>query len=162
LRAMPLPSFFAAFPPPPLPGWALPLLGFAVGLCLGSFATALSWRRPQGISIILPPSRCPACGARLTAGDLVPLLSWLASRGHCRHCGTRVSKRYPLTELAAGIAGGLIAGLSPSLLLACLLLLALPLLLTALVIRIESGKTDWPLAGAGLLPVAVAIVASLI
>jgi leader peptidase (prepilin peptidase)/N-methyltransferase len=33
--------------------------------------------------------------------DLVPLFSWLATRGRCRHCDVSLSTRYPLTELAA-------------------------------------------------------------
>lgn len=35
----------------------------------------------------------------------MPLLSWLVSRGRCRHCGARVSPGYPLTELAAAAIG---------------------------------------------------------
>jgi leader peptidase (prepilin peptidase)/N-methyltransferase len=33
---------------------------------------------------------------------LVPLLSFLASRGRCRHCGAPIGWRYPLTELLCG------------------------------------------------------------
>ena len=70
------------------------------GLILGSGVTALSWRVPRGESWVHGRSRCPGCGHVLGALDLVPVLSWLASRGRCRHCAARVSVRYPATELA--------------------------------------------------------------
>jgi leader peptidase (prepilin peptidase)/N-methyltransferase len=44
-------------------------------------------------------SACPACGSTLQPLDLVPLFSFLIARGRCRHCGERISYRYPLTEL---------------------------------------------------------------
>lgn len=81
-------------------GLFLPLTAF-LGLCLGSFATALVHRLPRGISMVKKAhSACPACGHDLSARDLVPLFSWLALRGKCRHCGAKIGARYPLTELA--------------------------------------------------------------
>ncbi len=79
-----------------LPVWAL-----LVGLTLGSFVAAAAWRLPQGISL-WGRSACPACGTQLGVRDLVPVLSWLMARGRCRHCGARVSPRYPFVELATG------------------------------------------------------------
>lgn len=85
------------------------ILAGAVGLCLGSFATALVYRIPRNIPWIydraatsnnkVSRSACPSCGHVLSVRDLVPLFSWLLSRGRCRHCGAGVSARYPLTEL---------------------------------------------------------------
>jgi len=78
----------------------------ALGLCLGSFATALIYRIPRDIPWIRnkngTPSRsqCPACHAMLTILDLIPFFSWLAGRGQCRHCKARISSVYPVTELA--------------------------------------------------------------
>lgn len=46
-------------------------------------------------------SACGACGKRLAAADLVPVLSWLLLRGKCRSCGAPVSLFYPGIELAA-------------------------------------------------------------
>jgi len=46
-------------------------------------------------------SACRACGTRLGAADLVPVLSWLFLRGRCRHCGAPVGLFYPAIELAA-------------------------------------------------------------
>jgi leader peptidase (prepilin peptidase) / N-methyltransferase len=77
----------------------VPLLSCA-GLALGSFATVVAHRLPRGESIVGGRSRCPGCGATIAAYDNVPVLSWLALRGHCRRCGERISPRYPLTELA--------------------------------------------------------------
>lgn len=78
--------------------------GATVGLVLGSFATMLSYRLPRGLSIVSPPSTCPRCKTRLGPADLVPLFSWLFSKGRCRHCGAPVSARYPLIELVTASA----------------------------------------------------------
>jgi leader peptidase (prepilin peptidase) / N-methyltransferase len=39
----------------------------------------------------------------------VPLVSWLALRGRCRHCGSAISRRYPAVEL---LTAGVFAGIS--------------------------------------------------
>jgi leader peptidase (prepilin peptidase)/N-methyltransferase len=79
-----------------------------LGLVMGSAVTALAWRVPRGVSWIRGRSACPSCGHLLEAPDLVPVLSWLASRGRCRHCGAPVSIRYPLTELVCAAWGVLV------------------------------------------------------
>jgi leader peptidase (prepilin peptidase)/N-methyltransferase len=77
---------------------ALPF--FAIfGLILGSFVGALSYRLPRGASVARGRSACTTCGATLRARDLIPVLSWAASRGACRYCGSRISWRYPAIEL---------------------------------------------------------------
>ncbi len=73
---------------------------FLGGLLSGSFLTVVAHRVPRGESVVGPRSRCPGCGAQIAAYDNVPVLSWLALRGHARCCGARISARYPLTELA--------------------------------------------------------------
>ncbi len=45
----------------------------------------------------------------------MPVLSWILSGGHCRHCGARISPAYPLTELAAAAIGTAAATVAPSL-----------------------------------------------
>lgn len=57
-----------------------------MGLVVGSFLTVVVDRVPRGGSVIAPPSACGSCGNRLTALDLVPIGSWVALRGRCRHC----------------------------------------------------------------------------
>jgi leader peptidase (prepilin peptidase)/N-methyltransferase len=53
-------------------------------------------------NLFVPRSACPGCGRGIQAAENVPLLSWLALRGRCAGCGTRISARYPLVELLAG------------------------------------------------------------
>jgi len=76
---------------------------FLGGLLAGSFITVVAHRVPRGESIVGPRSRCPSCGAQIAAYDNVPVFSWLLLRGRSRCCGTAISPRYPLTELALGI-----------------------------------------------------------
>lgn len=77
-------------------------LGITVflGLALGSFASALSWRLPRGISISIERSKCNSCHHALGIPDLVPFFSWVFLRGRCRFCGAPIGWRYPLIELA--------------------------------------------------------------
>lgn len=89
-------------------GWAA-LLCTLFGLLFGSFSNVLRWRLPRRESIAYPGSHCPACKHPLTALDLVPVLSWLALRGRCRHCRTPISVQYPLWEALFGLAAGLAA-----------------------------------------------------
>lgn len=112
-----------------------------LGLCFGSFATALIYRIPLGIAWAIPSndnkinrSRCPSCNAALRIYDLVPIFSWLFSRGRCRHCGAKISISYPLIELTTMIltvalfwAWGFSAVSAP-------LLLAVPFLVAAVII----------------------------
>lgn len=76
---------------------------FVIGLVLGSFANVVIYRLPRGESIISPASKCPHCGHPIRPYDNVPLISYLLLRGRCRDCGGRISLRYPLVELAAGV-----------------------------------------------------------
>ena len=72
---------------------------FLFGLVIGSFINVLIYRIPLGKSIITPPSACTSCGKRLTAPDLIPVLSYVFLRGRCRHCSEPISPRYPFVEL---------------------------------------------------------------
>ncbi len=105
----------AVFLPQPVEIIAVAILG----LMLGSFATALAYRAERGIPWWRKGDRsgCPRCGKTLSLKDLIPLFSWLALKGRCRHCGGPVSPLYPATELALmmlcllyyGLYGGLVA-----------------------------------------------------
>ena len=72
------------------------------GMIVGSFVSVVAHRVPLGVSIVAPRSRCPSCERQIAAYDNVPVLSWLALRGRCRHCRTAIPARYPLVELALG------------------------------------------------------------
>ena len=85
------------------PGALWPLFALALGLLIGSFANVCIHRLPLGESVVSPRSRCPSCRAAIAAGDNVPVLSYLFLKGRCRHCGTRISPRYPAVELANGL-----------------------------------------------------------
>lgn len=76
---------------------------FTAGLFIGSFLNVVVYRLPRGESVVRPPSRCPGCGRRLTTLELAPVFSYLWLRGRCRRCGSTISLRYPLVELATGL-----------------------------------------------------------
>ena len=57
------------------------------------------------LNLVVPRSRCPACGHGITALENIPLLSYLALRGKCSACGAHISVKYPLVELVAGVGG---------------------------------------------------------
>ena len=102
-----------------------PGLGFpaaaAFGLALGSFLNVVilrlprrlewQWRRdaheiledaevydPPPPGIVVEPSHCPHCKHPLSWYENIPLISWLALRGKCRHCHAPISAQYPLVE----------------------------------------------------------------
>ena len=76
---------------------------FVLGLIFGSFGTVVAYRVPRGESIVSGRSHCPSCGRQINAVENIPVLSWIFLRGRCRHCGEKISVRYPLTELATGL-----------------------------------------------------------
>ena len=73
-----------------------------MGLIVGSFLNVVVYRVPLHLSVASPPSFCPRCHAHVGAIENVPILSWLALRGRCRHCGEPISPRYPLVEAITG------------------------------------------------------------
>lgn len=85
---------------------ALVPVAVLLGLIVGSFLNVVIWRVPRGESIVRPPSHCPACGSPIQPRDNVPVASWLALRGRCRHCHTSISARYPAIEVLTAAAFG--------------------------------------------------------
>lgn len=73
--------------------------------CLGSFANVVIYRVPNRLSIVSPPSACPACGSRIKPYDNIPILSWLILRGKCRRCKNRISIQYPIVEFICAVFG---------------------------------------------------------
>jgi leader peptidase (prepilin peptidase) / N-methyltransferase len=112
-------------------GWlaqpaALPWVALVFGLCVGSFLNVVIHRLPRMMerewqaqcaelagtvlpsseetyNLVRPRSACPGCGHRIRAWENIPLVSWFALRGRCSACGARISARYPLVELLAGL-----------------------------------------------------------
>ncbi|GGD34907.1 prepilin peptidase [Pseudoxanthomonas indica] len=107
-----------------------PGLGFPVaaglGLLVGSFLNVVilrlprklewQWRReardileeqdiydPPPPGIVVESSHCPHCKHKLSWFENIPLISWLALRGRCRHCKAPISPQYPLVELLTSV-----------------------------------------------------------
>ena len=80
------------------------VLAGVVGAVVGSFLNVVIHRLPRRESLVHPRSRCPGCGAQIAGYDNVPIVSWLALRGRCRHCGEPISPRYPVVELLTALA----------------------------------------------------------
>jgi leader peptidase (prepilin peptidase)/N-methyltransferase len=79
------------------------VLAFVWGTLWGSFANVVIHRVPQGLSVLRPRSRCPACEAPIAGYDNIPVVSYLVLRGRCRKCGAPFSPRYLMVELLAGV-----------------------------------------------------------
>ncbi len=79
------------------------VLVVVIGLVIGSFLNVVIFRVPRGMSLVRPPSTCPACGAKIKPYDNVPVLSWLWLGGKCRHCRGPISPLYPAVELLTAL-----------------------------------------------------------
>jgi leader peptidase (prepilin peptidase) / N-methyltransferase len=111
-------------------GWlaqpaVFPWLALAFGLCVGSFLNVVIHRLPRMMerewqaqcaelagqepapqppyTLVAPRSACPSCGHAIRWFENVPVASWAALRGKCSACKARISPRYPLVELLAGL-----------------------------------------------------------
>lgn len=93
------------------------------GLCIGSFLNVVIYRLPvilnqqwratareyleleeesvEPFSLSKPDSRCPICSHKIRWYENIPVLSYLALRGKCSGCSSKISIRYPLIELTA-------------------------------------------------------------
>lgn len=82
------------------------------GLVFGSFATALIYRVPRDISWVTAKNKegtfarsaCPHCDHDLGFKDLIPVFSWLLSKGKCRYCRESIAFIYPAAEILCCIA----------------------------------------------------------
>jgi len=113
----------------------LPLLPFYLFLSVvfGSFMNMLVWRLPRK-ETLGGRSHCFSCGHVLAAIDLIPILSWLFLRGHCRYCGVKIPFRYLWLEVGMLISWSLCWWLSasPSLLLLSTLVVTISFFAVAL------------------------------
>lgn len=102
---------------------------FAVlGAIVGSFLNVVALRL-HGKTFLRGRSLCASCGETLSPRDLIPVVSYLRLRGRCRHCQSRIPRRYPLVEFAGGFVFALLALTTPSPLTFVLLALSFSLLL---------------------------------
>lgn len=97
------------------------VFGILAGACIGSFTNVVIHRLPRPLdepnefgdfwetnpwrTVLGGDSSCAECGRKLTALDLIPVLSWLALRGRCRDCGTRIPAYHPFVELLVPALG---------------------------------------------------------
>jgi leader peptidase (prepilin peptidase) / N-methyltransferase len=126
-----------------------------LGLLIGSFLNVVVYRLPKmmerqwarecaelsgkelaeaaSFNLMVPRSRCPHCGHKITWYENIPVLSYLVLRGACSGCKAPIGVRYPLVELATGGMfffciwqwGGTMTGYVACAFSACLLTLAL-------------------------------------
>ena len=75
---------------------------FLVGSILASFLGLVIDRFPEQ-SIIIPASHCDSCQTRLRPSDLIPILSQVFNRLHCRYCKAPYPVWYALLELGLGL-----------------------------------------------------------
>lgn len=75
---------------------------FVAGAALGSFVDCAVWRWAHGEAMFRGRSHCGSCGATLSPLELVPVVSWLVSRGKCRRCGAKIPAECLWAELAGG------------------------------------------------------------
>ena len=78
------------------------ILVILFGIVIGSFLNVCIDRLPARKSLLSPPSHCDGCQKRLTALDMIPVISYLVLRGRCRHCGARIPKRVLIVEALTG------------------------------------------------------------
>ena len=76
---------------------------FVLGACVGSFLNVCILRWPLGLSIVLPASRCSACGVRIPFFLNVPIFGYVFLGGRTRCCGTHLDWRYPVVELLTAL-----------------------------------------------------------
>lgn len=84
---------------------AAALFVILLGPAVGSFLALLAARWPVGAPVVLARSACAACGTRLAARDLVPLLSFAVLRGRCRTCGATIPPNLLYSEILGLFAG---------------------------------------------------------
>lgn len=78
------------------------VLSFVLGAVFGSFLNCAAYRISRNKSFVSGRSICPNCNHTLHILDLIPIVSFLLSKGRCRYCKEKISVRYPLTELIFG------------------------------------------------------------
>jgi leader peptidase (prepilin peptidase)/N-methyltransferase len=74
------------------------IFSLLLGLVVGSFLNVAALRYNSGRTLG-GRSRCFSCSMQLRWFDLVPVASFLALRGRCRGCGSRLNIQYPIVEL---------------------------------------------------------------
>ena len=74
---------------------------FLLGTIFGSFFNVVIYRFNTGKSLG-GRSHCLSCGKTLSWYELLPVVSYLAQQGKCRHCHAHITSRYLVIELLTG------------------------------------------------------------
>lgn len=80
---------------------------FLLGLVLASFLNALMYRLDKEYKypqIFTKPSHCESCKKELKWYDLIPILSYIFSKGKCTKCKSEINIYYPISELFLGLS----------------------------------------------------------
>ncbi len=109
------------------------VIAVILGLVIGSFLNVVIYRLPKILerswrqqcqemltpdeatatqptyNLVVPRSACPHCGHLIGTLENIPLVSYLLQKGRCKHCGERISVRYPLIELLTAVLSGVVA-----------------------------------------------------
>ncbi|HDR2697954.1 TPA: prepilin peptidase [Enterobacter asburiae] len=102
-----------------LPG--LCVMSGALGAILGSFLGVVAERIPPLVmeeegagNLLFPASHCPDCHHALSAWENIPIISWCALRGRCRHCHSAIPLRLLLVEVCSALFFAASAALASS------------------------------------------------
>lgn len=99
-----------------------------LGLLVGSFLNVVIHRLPKMLefgwqqqcaelrgeapapvhtyNLLTPRSACPHCQHIISAGENIPVVSYLLLRGKCKGCGAAISPRYPTIEIISALLSG--------------------------------------------------------
>lgn len=86
-----------------VPSWVVSVIAFLFGATWGSFFNVAIYRWPREMSVVSPPSHCPACGGRIPARWNVPIAGYLLLRGKAACCDAPLSPRYPVVEALSAV-----------------------------------------------------------
>ncbi len=87
----------------PFIGIYLIVLSFMFGAVFASFITCTAWRVVRGEDWKMGHSHCDTCGHELSTADLFPVISYIALKGKCRYCGSKVPPRDLIFEILLGL-----------------------------------------------------------
>ena len=87
----------------PFIGIYLIVMAFIFGTIMASFITCTAWRVVRGEDWMLGHSHCDTCGHELSTADLFPIISYVALKGKCRYCGSKVPPRDLIFEIILGL-----------------------------------------------------------
>jgi len=87
--------------------WAAEAAEAAAGIGASGAAAQANVPADEPFNLLVPRSTCPHCGHHIRAWENIPVLGWLMLRGRCASCGSSISPRYPIVELATGVLSAL-------------------------------------------------------